>query len=110
VREILLLSSIVALPSYYREGLPNVLMEAMAMGKPIVTTDNVGCREVVEEGRNGFLVKVKDTGTLAQALGRLLADAYLRESFGGRSRDKAVTEFADSVVVKRVLSEMYGVA
>jgi N,N'-diacetylbacillosaminyl-diphospho-undecaprenol alpha-1,3-N-acetylgalactosaminyltransferase len=110
VREILLLSSIVALPSYYREGLPNVLMEAMAMGKPIVTTDNVGCREVVEEGRNGFLVNVKDTGALAQALGRLLADANLRAGFGRRSRDKAVTEFADSIVVKRVLSEMYGVA
>jgi N,N'-diacetylbacillosaminyl-diphospho-undecaprenol alpha-1,3-N-acetylgalactosaminyltransferase len=85
-------------------------MEAMAMGKPIVTTDNVGCREVVDEGRNGFLVNVKDPGALAQALGRLLADAHLRETFGRRSRHKVVTEFADSIVVKRVLSEMYGVA
>jgi N,N'-diacetylbacillosaminyl-diphospho-undecaprenol alpha-1,3-N-acetylgalactosaminyltransferase len=110
VREILLLSSIFTLPSYYREGLPYVLMEAMAMGKPIVTTDNVGCREVVEEGRNGFLVNVKDPGALAQALGRLLADTHLRESFGQRSRQKVVTEFADSIVVRRVLSEMYGVA
>jgi N,N'-diacetylbacillosaminyl-diphospho-undecaprenol alpha-1,3-N-acetylgalactosaminyltransferase len=110
VREILSLSSIVTLPSYYREGLPYVLMEAMAMGKPIVTTDNVGCREVVDEGRNGFLVNVKDPGALAQALGRLLADAHLRETFGRRSRHKVVTEFADSIVVKRVLSEMYGVA
>jgi N,N'-diacetylbacillosaminyl-diphospho-undecaprenol alpha-1,3-N-acetylgalactosaminyltransferase len=110
VREILLLSSVVTLPSYYREGLPFVLMEAMAMGKPIVTTDNVGCREVVEEGRNGFLVNVKDPGALAQALGRLLADADLRESFGRSSRHKVVTEFADAIVVKRVLSEMYRVA
>jgi N,N'-diacetylbacillosaminyl-diphospho-undecaprenol alpha-1,3-N-acetylgalactosaminyltransferase len=110
VREILSLSSVVTLPSYYREGLPFVLMEAMAMGKPIVTTDNVGCREVVEEGRNGFLVSVKDPRALAQALGRLLADAGLRETFGQRSRQKVVTEFSDSVVVRRVLSEMYGVA
>jgi N,N'-diacetylbacillosaminyl-diphospho-undecaprenol alpha-1,3-N-acetylgalactosaminyltransferase len=110
VREILLLSSVFTLPSYYREGLPNVLMEAMAMGKPIVTTDSVGCREVVEEGRNGFLVNVKDSNALAQALGRLLADRQLREHFGQRSRQKVVTEFGDSVVVGRVLSELYGVA
>jgi len=109
VREILALSDIFVLPSYYREGVPKVLMEAMAMGKPIVTTDNVGCRDVVEEGQNGFLVPVRDSAALAGALALLLDDPDLRLRFGQHSREKVAREFADTIVVARVLSEMYAI-
>jgi N,N'-diacetylbacillosaminyl-diphospho-undecaprenol alpha-1,3-N-acetylgalactosaminyltransferase len=107
VREILALSDIFVLPSYYREGVPKVLMEAMAMGKPIVTTDNVGCRDVVDEGQNGLLVPVRDSAALARALATLLMDGELRLRFGQHSREKVVREFADTVVVARVLKELY---
>jgi len=107
VREILALSDIFVLPSYYREGVPKILMEAMAMGKPIVTTDNVGCRDVVEEGQNGFLVPVRDSAALARAVATLLGEPDTRLRFGQHSRKKVVREFADSVVVARVLQEMY---
>jgi N,N'-diacetylbacillosaminyl-diphospho-undecaprenol alpha-1,3-N-acetylgalactosaminyltransferase len=107
VREILALSDIFVLPSYYREGVPKVLMEAMAMGKPIVTTDNVGCRDVVEEGKNGFLVPVRDSAALARAVAVLLGEPGMRLRFGQHSRQKVVREFADTIVVARVLKEMY---
>jgi N,N'-diacetylbacillosaminyl-diphospho-undecaprenol alpha-1,3-N-acetylgalactosaminyltransferase len=107
VRELLALSDVVTLPSYYREGVPKILLEAMAMGKPIVTTDNVGCRDVVDDGRTGFLVAVKDSAALAEALGKLIADPTARARLGRCARDKVVREFADSLVVNRVLAEFY---
>jgi glycosyltransferase involved in cell wall biosynthesis len=58
----------VVLPSYYGEGVPRVLLEACASGRPIITTDNVGCRDVVEDGVNGFKAPVRDTKALANAM------------------------------------------
>ena len=95
------------LPSYYREGLPLVLAQALAMGLPIVTTDNVGCRETVDEGENGFLVPVKDSQALANAIEKLLFDAGLRARFGRKSRLKATGEFDDAVVLQKILRELY---
>src|SRR5205823_6222054 len=86
---------------------PKILLEAMAMAKPIVTTDNVGCREVVEEGRNGFLVPVRNAQALADRMDALLSDPEMRARFGQYSRIKAAEEFADTTVVKRVLAELY---
>ncbi len=57
-------SSVFVLPSYYREGIPRVIMEAMAIGRPIITTDAPGCRETVIDGTNGFLVPIKDSDAL----------------------------------------------
>ncbi|OAV44310.1 hypothetical protein A3850_007300 [Lewinella sp. 4G2] len=62
----------VVLPSYYREGVPRTLMEAASMATPIITTDNVGCREVVDHGENGLLVPVKDAEALANAMERII--------------------------------------
>jgi glycosyltransferase involved in cell wall biosynthesis len=107
VRELLALSDVVTLPSYYREGVPKILLEAMAMGKPIVTTDNVGCRDVVDDRRTGVLVAVKDSAALSVALGKLIADPKARARLGRCARDKVVREFADSSVVNRVLAEFY---
>jgi N,N'-diacetylbacillosaminyl-diphospho-undecaprenol alpha-1,3-N-acetylgalactosaminyltransferase len=110
VRELLALSDVVTLPSYYREGVPKILLEAMAMGKPIVTTDNVGCRDVVDDGRTGLLVPVKDPAALTVALGQLIIDPDARARLGQRARQKVVREFADASVVNRVLAAFYGPA
>ena len=74
-------ANIVCLPSY-REGLPKVLLEAASCGLPIVTTDTVGCREVVIDGKNGFLVPVYSKDALAHALKKLILDADLRKKMG----------------------------
>jgi N,N'-diacetylbacillosaminyl-diphospho-undecaprenol alpha-1,3-N-acetylgalactosaminyltransferase len=107
VPELLSISDVFVLPSYYREGVPKTLLEAMAMGKPIVTTNNVGCRDVVDEGSTGFLVPVKNPRRLAEALRPLIADPCLRHRLGSSARQKVEREFADSVVVPRVLRELY---
>jgi len=100
-------ADVAVLPSYYREGVPRSLLEAMAMGKPIVTTDNVGCREVVEESQNGFLVRPRDSTELAAAIEKLVSDDERRRLFGERSRQKAVAEFDEVAIIKRIMKELY---
>ena len=84
------------------------MLEAMAMAKPVVTTDNVGCREVVEEGQNGYLVPVRDAHALAKAIGDLLRDEKKRQRFGHCSRIKVEAEFDERSVVDKVLKLLYG--
>lgn len=96
-------ANVVCLPSY-REGLPNVLIEAAACGRAIVTTDTPGCREIVREGVNGLLVPVKDTVALANALRILLEDADLRAKMGERSHAIAISEFSLERVIERTLA------
>ena len=110
VREILSLADVVVLPSYFGEGVPRILLEASAMGKPIVTTDNPGCREVVEHGRNGYLVPVKDPRALAAAIADLSNSEAVRVEFGRHSRLKAETEFDEQLIVDRIVRELYEVA
>ena len=93
-------ADIVCMPSY-REGLPRVLIEAAATGLPIVTADVPGCREVVADGDNGFLVPVRDGAATAAALARLIGDAGLRRRMGERSRAIAEAEFS----VERFVAE-----
>jgi N,N'-diacetylbacillosaminyl-diphospho-undecaprenol alpha-1,3-N-acetylgalactosaminyltransferase len=107
-REVLALADVVCLPSYYREGIPRSLLEALALGKPIVTTASVGCQETVDNNKNGFLVPVRDAQALAQAISKLLDDVELRQKFGHYSRLKAESEFDERLVVKRVIVELYG--
>jgi glycosyltransferase involved in cell wall biosynthesis len=95
---------IVCLPSY-REGLPRVLIEAAASGRPIVTTDTPGCREIVRHGENGLLVPVADASSLARALQRLIEDRGLRMKLGARGREMAVAEFT----IERVIAETFEV-
>jgi len=98
-------SHIVVLPSY-REGMPKTLIEACAVGRPIVTTDAIGCRECVDEGVNGFKVPVRSTKELAHALKILILDKELREKMGNASREKAEKEFDQKAVVEKHL-EIY---
>jgi N,N'-diacetylbacillosaminyl-diphospho-undecaprenol alpha-1,3-N-acetylgalactosaminyltransferase len=100
-------SNIVTLPSSYPEGVPRSLLEAMAMEKPIVTTDSIGCREVVEHGRNGFLVPARNERLLAAAIETLLRDGSLRERFGRYSRSKVEREFCEDIIVQQVLAKLY---
>jgi len=88
VAEFLMTADVVCLPSY-REGLPKSLIEACACGLPIVTTDTVGCREVVSDGENGFLVPIKSVEPLADALKKLITDLSLRRRMGALGRTRA---------------------
>ncbi|ACL67754.1 glycosyl transferase group 1 [Anaeromyxobacter dehalogenans 2CP-1] len=102
-------SALVVLPSVYREGVPKVLIEAAACGRPIVTTDTPGCREIVRDGVNGFLVPPRDGGAVAAAVEKLVASAELRRELGAESRRLAESEFAIDFVVRSTL-ELYGTA
>lgn len=109
IRDIVAATDIVTLPSYYQEGLPRFLLEGMACGKPIVTTDHTGCRETVIPGKNGFLIPPKDHCALSEALGRLMDDEHLRATFGRASRMICEREFSEVLVCNRVLKEVYGI-
>lgn len=84
VRPVICESSVFVLPSY-REGTPRSVLEAMAMGRPIITTDVPGCRETVVDGRNGLLVPPRDPDALASAMERLIDQPDLRAEMGARS-------------------------
>ncbi len=77
----------------HREGFPRAAMEAAAMGLPIVTTNIRGCRQVVDDGRNGILVPVRDAAALAAAITRLATDSGLRAEMGAAGRAKALRDF-----------------
>jgi len=85
-------SSVYVLPSY-REGTPRTVLEAMAMGRPVITTDAPGCRETVVDGDNGFLVPVKDIQALADAMIKMIDSPGLVAKMGERSRQIAETKY-----------------
>lgn len=98
------------LPSY-REGTPRILIEAAAMGKPVVATDIAGCRGLVEDGVNGFLVPVKSPGDLAGAIQKLLDDKALREKMGRAGRKIVLEGFDQDIVINKtfeVYRELFG--
>lgn len=97
--EILSQATIVVLPSY-REGMPKVLLEAQALGRPIVTTDVPGCREAIENGKTGFLAKVKDEYSLADAIEKLISSDELCLEFSRNARLLAEQKFDIEQVVK----------
>ncbi len=90
--EVLAISNIVCLPSY-REGIPRILIEAAACGRPIISTDAPGCREVVRPGENGLLVPVQDTAALANAMRTLIENPEMRKTMGAYNRGLAIREF-----------------
>lgn len=103
VREEIARADCVVLPSY-REGTPRTLLEAAAMARPIVTTDSVGCREVVDDGINGCLCKPKDAADLAEKMAWIvLLSPAEREAMGLRGRKKAEREFDERIVINKYL-------
>jgi glycosyltransferase involved in cell wall biosynthesis len=103
--QVLANSDVVVLPSY-REGLPKSLIEACAVGRPVITTDTQGCRECVIDNYNGYLVPVKDTEILARRMETLINDKEKRAAMGLNSRKLAEKEFSLENVIERHL-EIY---
>lgn len=104
VKELLQQSHIVAFPSYYMEGLPKSLIEACAIGRPIITTLSIGCKDTVDDGVNGFLIAPKEVEPLMEKLQLLIDDAALRQKMGKAAREKAEKEFSLNIVIERHLN------
>ena len=98
IAELLAASHVACLPSY-REGLPKSLIEAASAGRPIVTTDVPGCREVVTHMVNGLLIQPRDVTALATAIEKLVNDPQLRQSMGKENRQKAESEYANEMII-----------
>ena len=103
VKRILLQTDILCLPSY-REGLPKSLLEGAAIGLPLVTTNTVGCKEVVLEGVNGYLVPIKESKKLSLAIQKLIEDKDLRLKMGKESLRIAKSEFSSEIINSQTLS------
>lgn len=105
VRPAIAASSIYVLPSY-REGTPRTVLEAMAMGRAVITTNAPGCKETVIHGENGFLIEVKSSESLVKAMQQFILDPSLIEKMGKRSREIALNKYDVNAVNKHMLSEM----
>lgn len=94
-------------PSYYPEGMSNVLLEAAAHCRPIIATDRAGCRETVDNGRSGFVIPIKDENALVVAIEKFLAMTWdARKEMGLAGRKKIEKEFDRQIVVKAYLEEL----
>ena len=94
-------------PTYYPEGLSNVLLEACASGRPIITTDRSGCREVIEEGKNGFIVKQQDTQDLVRVIEKFILLPHEKKvEMGLVGRKKVEEEFNRQIVVEKYMNEV----
>lgn len=105
VRPYLAQASVFVLPSY-REGTPKTVLEAMACGRAVITTDAPGCRETVKDGENGFLVPVKDTRAICVAMQILIAEQKLCEMMGQKGREFAEGEFDIQQVNREICQAM----
>jgi len=103
IQQWLAITDVFVFPSYYREGVPRTVLEAMAMALPIVTTDSPGCRETVVPGENGILVPPRSVDELERAVASLLDDPDLRTRMGTHSREMAAARFSSSIVVEQHL-------
>lgn len=92
---------IVAFPSYYHEGIPRTLIEANAVGRPVVTFDSVGCRDCVIDGYNGYVVPVLDVEALSEKIAELILSPSLREEMGKHGRQLAERIFSVNDVVDK---------
>ncbi|MBS0444563.1 MAG: glycosyltransferase family 4 protein [Proteobacteria bacterium] len=100
----------VVLPSY-REGVPRSLLEAAAMGKPLIASDAVGCRDAVDDGSTGFLCDVRSAGSLAEKMREMLRlPAEQRDAMGLRGREKMAREFDEGIVLDRYFAVLHRLA
>lgn len=101
------IAQLAVLPSYYKEGgYPRALLEPMAMGKPIITTNTDGCRGTVEEGLNGFLIPPRDATALADSIAKVMDDGDLRAKMGQYSQLKALRDFDERQIVPDALRRL----
>lgn len=107
VRQVIAKTHCTIHPTYYPEGLSNVLLESAACGRPLITTDRSGCREVIDHGVNGFVVKQKDSRDLIEKIEKFLAMPWeQRRDMGLAGRAKVEKEFDRRIVVEKYLEEV----
>jgi N,N'-diacetylbacillosaminyl-diphospho-undecaprenol alpha-1,3-N-acetylgalactosaminyltransferase len=106
INELLTVADIFVLPSFFGEGIPRTLLEAMAMHKPLITTDNPGCRDTVIDNYNGFIVPIRDSVTLASTIKKLVNDEQKRKLFGENGFTKVCNEFAIEIVIEQVMRDV----
>ena len=93
IPQLLAQSDIMCFPSFYREGVPKSLIEASACGLPLVTTDSVGCRDTVDNKKNGYIVNPHSPGEIANALRKIINNPQKRKKMGEKSRRIAVHDY-----------------
>jgi glycosyltransferase involved in cell wall biosynthesis len=104
VRPIIAKADCVVLPSYYREGVPRSLLEAASMGKPIITTNEIGCRETVEDGVTGYLCRARSGDDLAEKMRCIMnASKEKLKEMGFKGREKMIREFDEKIVINQYL-------
>lgn len=96
-------ASIICLPTY-REGLPKSLIEAVACGRPIVTTNVPGCREIIQQGKNGLLVEARDVSGLAEALKYLVLNPSIRIKMGAAGRKIAEEKYSSEHIIPQIMA------
>ncbi|MFW5804883.1 MAG: glycosyltransferase family 4 protein, partial [bacterium] len=106
VKSIIVNSHVVVLPSYYREGVPRSLLEALAIGRAIITTNSIGCKETVKDGENGLLIEPNNLHALIEAIEVLINNSNLLEEMGKKSRILAEHKFDVDVINKYMLGKM----
>jgi len=107
VYDVITTADCIVLPSFYREGTPKTLLESGSAGKPIITTDNVGCRDVVDDGVNGYLCKPRCSNDLVEKIEMFLNLSYEeRLEMGRESRKKIEKEFDEKIVINKYLDAL----
>ena len=97
----------VVLPSFYREGTPRILLEAASMQRPIITTNNIGCKDVVDDGINGYVCKIKNSADLAKKMKKMLnLTEEERCLMGKHGRNKMIREFDEKIVINKYLKSI----
>ena len=97
-------------PTYYPEGMSNVLLEACASGRPIITTDQPGCREIVDDGINGFVIAEQNSKDLTDKIEQFLhLNLDQREKMGVAARKKVEREFDRQIIVSKYLAEIQNI-
>ncbi|MFB9861022.1 glycosyltransferase family 4 protein [Salinicoccus siamensis] len=110
VRAILTTTHCTIHPTYYPEGMSNVLLESAASGRPIITTDRSGCREIVEDGVNGYIVKTNNSKDLAEKIERFLEHSHnQKKQMGLMAREKVKKEFDRDIVIEAYYEEIMNI-
>lgn len=109
VREYHKISNCTIHPTFYPEGMSNVLLESCAAGRPIITTNRPGCKEIVEDGKTGYLIECKDTNALKEKVEIFINLSYKeKEKMGKNARRKVENEFDRNIVVNEYLKQIKG--
>jgi N,N'-diacetylbacillosaminyl-diphospho-undecaprenol alpha-1,3-N-acetylgalactosaminyltransferase len=106
IRDILSISDIFIFPSYYQEGAPKVVLEAMAINLPIIAAENKGTEELVKNNINGIIIPPKSPKEIAQSIEKILFNKELSKKFSEKSREIVLNNFSDEVIIKKTL-EVY---